>query len=60
MPLDHVDDEPCEMSFLDHLEQLRWNLIRSLTAIFVFAIAAFASKGIIFGELILVPSTPSF
>ena len=36
MPLDQVDDEPGEMSFLDHLEELRWHLIRSLTAIFVF------------------------
>ena len=60
MPLDQVDDEPGEMSFLDHLEELRWHLIRSLTAIFVFAIAAFASKGVIFGEIILGPSKPSF
>ena len=60
MPLDQVDDEPGEMSFLDHLEELRWHLIRSLTAIFVFAIAAFVSKGIIFGEIILGPSKPSF
>ena len=60
MPLDQVDDEPGEMSFLDHLEELRWHLIRSLIAIFVFAIAAFISKGIIFGEIILGPSKPSF
>ena len=60
MPLDQVDDEPGEMSFLDHLEELRWHLIRSLTAVFVFAIAAFVSKGIIFGEIILGPSKPSF
>ena len=60
MPLDQFDDEPGEMSFLDHLEELRWHLIRSLTAIFVFAIAAFVSKGIIFGEIILGPSKPSF
>ena len=60
MPLDQVDDEPGEMSFLDHLEELRWHLIRSLIAIFVFAIAAFISKGLIFGEIILGPSKPSF
>ena len=60
MPLDQADAEPSEMSFLDHLEELRWHLIRSLTAIFVFAIAAFVSKGIIFGEIILGPSKPSF
>ena len=60
MPLDEVDDEPGEMSVLDHLEALRWHLIRPLIAIFVFAIAAFISKGLIFGEIILGPSKPSF
>ncbi len=60
MPLDQVEDEHAEMSFLDHLEELRWHLIRSLIAILVFAIAAFISKGIIFGEIILGPSKPSF
>ena len=60
MPLDQVEDEHGEMSFLDHLEELRWHLIRSLIAIFVFAIAAFISKGIIFGKIILGPSKPSF
>ena len=60
MPLDQVEDEHAEMSFLDHLEELRWHLIRSLSAILVFAIAAFISKGIIFGEIILGPSKPSF
>ena len=37
-----------EMSFLDRLEELRWHLIRSLSSILVFAIAAFVSKKIIF------------
>ena len=60
MPLDQVEDEPGEMSLLDHLEELRWHLIRSLIAIFVFAIAAFISKGLIFGEIILGPSKSSF
>ena len=60
MPLDQVEDEPGEMSFLDHLEELRWHLIRSLIAIFVFAIAAFILKGIVFGEIILGPSKTSF
>ena len=60
MPLDQVEDEPGEMSFLDHLEELRWHLIRSLIAIFVFATAAFILKGIVFGEIILGPSKTSF
>jgi sec-independent protein translocase protein TatC len=32
-----------EMSFLEHLEELRWHLIRSFAAILVFAIVIFAN-----------------
>lgn len=48
------------MSFIDHLEQLRWHLIRSVASILVFAIAAFVSKDFIFHDLILGPSRPDF
>jgi sec-independent protein translocase protein TatC len=48
------------MSFLDHLEELRWHLIRSFIAIFVFAILAFVFKEIVFDDIILAPSTPGF
>lgn len=48
------------MSFLDHLEELRWHIIRSLAAIMVFAIAAFLSKRIIFHGIILAPSRTDF
>ena len=30
-----------EMSFLDHLEELRWNIIRSLVAVMVMACVCF-------------------
>ncbi len=59
MPLDQIEDEK-EMSFLDHLEELRWHLIRSLAAIFVFAIAAFLSKDLVFHTILLGPSRPDF
>ncbi len=49
-----------EMSFLDHLEILRWHLIRSFIAIGVFAIAAFVMKDIVFGKIILGPSKADF
>ena len=48
------------MSFLDHLEELRWHIIRSLAAIFVFAIIAFISKDIVFGKIILGPAKVDF
>jgi sec-independent protein translocase protein TatC len=49
-----------EMSFLDHLEELRWHIIRSIVAIMVFAILAFVFKEIIFDEIILAPKNKDF
>ncbi|MGI8893803.1 MAG: twin-arginine translocase subunit TatC, partial [Bacteroidia bacterium] len=43
------------MSFLDHLEALRWHLIRSIVAIVVVAIVAFIFKDIVFDRIILAP-----
>ena len=41
-----------EMSFLEHLEELRWHIIRAVLAIMVFAVAAFMLKDFIFTEII--------
>jgi len=49
-----------EMTFLEHLEELRWHIIRSIIAICVFAMAAFLYKEIIFDGIILAPRNPSF
>lgn len=49
-----------EMSFLDHLEELRWHIVRSAVAIMVFAIVAFIMKSFIFDVVILAPRTPEF
>jgi sec-independent protein translocase protein TatC len=49
-----------EMSFLDHLEILRWTLIRSALAIFGFGMVAFALKRFIFDKIILAPKDPAF
>ena len=57
---DVVSSGQHEMSFIDHLEELRWHLIRSVASILVFAIAAFVSKEFIFHDLILGPSRPDF
>lgn len=49
-----------EMSFLDHLEELRWHIVRSASAIFLFAIVAFVMKEFIFDVIILRPRLPEF
>lgn len=49
-----------EMSFLDHLEELRWHIVRSAAAIMIFAIAAFVMKEFVFDVIILRPRLPDF
>lgn len=57
---DEEEEEESSMSFLDHLEQLRWHLLRSILAVFVFTVAAFLAKSFVFGTVILGPSKPDF
>lgn len=49
-----------EMSFLDHLEELRWHLIRATIAVMVLALVAFIFKNFIFDVLIFGPKQPDF
>jgi sec-independent protein translocase protein TatC len=49
-----------EMSFLEHLEELRWHIIKSLVSVFVFAIVAFIFKDIVFNKILLAPKFPDF
>lgn len=61
MALDQYQEEEEEgMSFLDHLEALRWHLLRSVAAILILSIIAFLSKSIVFGMVILGPSKVDF
>ena len=53
-------DSGAEMSFLDHLEELRWHIIRSFIAVFIFAAIAFVYKSIVFDQIIIAPKTPEF
>jgi sec-independent protein translocase protein TatC len=54
------ETEGNEMSFIDHLEELRWHIIRSLIAIFVFTIIAWIFQKEIFGGIIMAPSKSEF
>ncbi len=49
-----------EMSFLDHLEQLRWHLIRSAIAIVSMGVIAFINKTFVFDSIILGPKNSDF
>jgi len=49
-----------EMSFLDHLEELRWLLVRSSIAIIIGGCVAFAFSGFIFDEIIFAPKSGDF
>jgi sec-independent protein translocase protein TatC len=49
-----------EMSFFDHLEALRWHLVRAAIAIVIFTIGAFYFYDFIFDTIIMGPSKPSF
>ncbi|MBL0098429.1 MAG: twin-arginine translocase subunit TatC [Bacteroidetes bacterium] len=52
--------EPHEMTFLDHLEALRWHLVRSAAVILVIAIVAFMNKEIVFDGIIMAPKNTDF
>jgi sec-independent protein translocase protein TatC len=48
------------MTFLEHLEDLRWHLVRSVLAILIGAVVAFIYKHIVFDIIILGPSRNDF
>ncbi len=49
-----------EMSFLQHLEEFRWHLVRSALVIMVFAIAAFCLNDFVFDTIIFGPLRQDF
>lgn len=55
-----MKEEEKEMSFLDHLEELRWHVIRALGAIGVCMIAAFIFSREIFDNIIFAPAKTDF
>ncbi len=54
------EDPANQMSFLDHLEELRWHLIRAVLAVVIAGGVAFLLKGFIFDVLLFGPSKGDF
>lgn len=52
--------EEKEMSFLDHLEELRWHVVRSVAVVFIFMILAFIFVPWIFDNIIFAPAKIDF
>ena len=53
-------DDDSEMTFLDHLEELRWHIIRSLIAIAVVGIVLFIFNEWLFDVVLFGPTHPEF
>jgi sec-independent protein translocase protein TatC len=49
-----------EMAFVDHLEELRWHIIRSLLAVLLFALIIFIKIQWVFDNIISGPINPNF
>ncbi|MGD1843438.1 MAG: twin-arginine translocase subunit TatC [Thermonemataceae bacterium] len=49
-----------EMSFLDHLEELRWHIIRALGGVLVCSLVAFIFGSYIFENVVLAPMKADF
>lgn len=55
-----LEEPKTEMSFLQHLEELRWHLIRSTLAVLILAALAFIAKDFIFNTILFAPKEPDF
>jgi sec-independent protein translocase protein TatC len=49
-----------EMSFLDHLEELRWLLVRSTSAVLIMAVFTYFFSDFIFDTILFAPTSPNF
>jgi len=52
--------DEAEMSFLDHLEELRWHIVRALIAITIAGVVIFIKTTFIFDDILLAPTHPDF
>ena len=49
-----------EMSFVDHLEALRWHIVRSFLAIIIIAVVLFIKMNWVFDKVIMGPLRKDF
>lgn len=49
-----------DLTFIEHLEELRWHLIRVIVAICVISVAAFILPGVLFDTVIFGPKSDNF
>ena len=52
--------EQAEMSFIDHLEELRWHIVRAAIALCIAGIAIFINIDWVFDNVIYAPASPDF
>ena len=53
-------EPPKEIGFVDHLEALRWHLVRMAVALFIFSVVAYIYIEEIFDRVILAPTHKEF
>lgn len=53
-------DTSAEMSFIDHLEDLRWHVIRSVVAVLIGAIVVFIYSDFVVNDILFAPTRTNF
>lgn len=60
LPPETKEEKKSEMTFLQHLDVLRWHIIRGVIAILIFTIAAFSMKELVIDTIVLGPTSADF
>jgi sec-independent protein translocase protein TatC len=60
VPENNAKKSPDEMSFLEHLEALRWHIVRALVSVVIVGVVAFMAKSYIFEVILLGPTKSDF
>ncbi len=53
-------EQKSDMTFLEHLEELRWHLVRAVVAVCIIAVGAFLIKEFVFDVILMGPSKDYF